>query len=119
VSEFDDALTKFIVKVDQNAKDVFADIVGKTHESIVDGSQITGALGQPVDTGNLRTSWNTQFTGDTEAVIQTNVEYAPYVEDNVNDVQFKNHGPHSVKQTIAAFERIVEQSVKDVVGAKS
>ena len=116
MTDFDKEITQFIVTVDQNLKDVFAEMVGTTHESIVDGSALTGAPGQPVDTGNLRTSWNAQFVSDTEAVVQTNVEYAPYVEDNVNNVRFKNHGPHSVKMTIAAFQKIADASAQKVNG---
>lgn len=112
----DDDLTRFVLKLEQNSRAVFADIVGKTHESIVDGSALTGAPGQPVDTGNLRTSWNTTFESEAVAVIQTKVEYAPFVEYNTRNVTFRNHGPHSVAMTRSGFQRIVDASVKQVVG---
>jgi hypothetical protein len=50
-----------------------------------------------VDTGALRNSWQLQFESPTAALISTNVEYAPIIEDNVRGVTFKNHGPHSVR----------------------
>jgi hypothetical protein len=113
---FADDLEKFGAKTEKNLNDVFVGVVEETHRSIVEGSEITGAPGQPVDTGNLRASWQRWFPSQTEAVIGTNVDYAVHVEDNVRGVTFRNHGPHSVKITKAGFDKIVGVVVKRVVG---
>ncbi len=109
-------LKSFSVKVEARNRDIFVRTVEETTKSIVEGSAITGAPGQPVDTGNLKTSWQTNFDSPTQATIATNVDYAPHVEDNVRGVTFKNHGPHSVKMTIASFDKIVEHVTREVVG---
>lgn len=86
------------------------------HRSIVFGSEITGAPGQPVDTSNLRDSWIPQHLGPMQWQDTTNVDYAQHVEDNVRGVTFKNHGPHSVKMTKAGYDNIVETVLKEVKG---
>ncbi len=86
-------------------------------ESVVDGLALTGAPGQPRDTGALAASWQTTRPSATEVLIATNLDYAPHVEDNVRGVTFKNHGPHSVKLTVLNMDRIVEQAVADVRGS--
>lgn len=105
---FRDDCRRFGLEVDAVDAEIFANVVSAVHESIVDGSPVTGAPGQPVDTGTLRDSWTPEFLSATEARVSTNVEYAPHVEDNVRGVEFKNHGPHSVKLTVAGFDRLVD-----------
>lgn len=104
---FGDQVRAFERKVEVRSREVFVNVAAAAHESIVNGSPVTGAPGQPVDTGNLRNSWILSFPSPTEAMISTNVEYAPYVEDNVRGVTFKNHGPHSVALTVAGLDKIV------------
>lgn len=114
---FDADLRRFEVKLERVTQAVFADVVAETARSVVDGSEITGAPGQPVDTGNLRASWQTRFVSPTLAEITTNVEYAPFVEDGVGNsgpMRFKNHGPHSVELTKAGFQRIADHVAKAV-----
>jgi hypothetical protein len=79
------------------------------------GGQLTGAPGQPVDTGNLRNSWLLTQEGPVRWRVSTNVEYAPFVEDGIGRwgaVRYgqKNGigGSHSVKKTILGFPRILE-----------
>jgi len=107
MSSFADDINKFAIKVQTNSRAVFVNTASHAYESIVNGDTLTGAPGQPVDTGALRASWQLIFNSPTEARIATNIEYAPYVEDNVRGVKFKNHGPHSVALTIAGMSRIV------------
>jgi hypothetical protein len=64
----------------------------------------------------LRASWNLTFESPTVALIATNLNYAPYVEDNVRNVQFRNHGPHSVKMTRAAIQKIVDFEAAELEG---
>jgi hypothetical protein len=89
--------------------------------SIVEGSSLTGAPGQPVgvsgspEDGKLRDSFELALPNPYEFTVLTDVGYAPDVEDNVRNVQFHNHGPHSVKRTISSFDRIVADAVGAVV----
>ncbi|HXG70336.1 MAG TPA: hypothetical protein VNJ04_06940 [Gemmatimonadaceae bacterium] len=96
-------------------------VVEKAHESIQTGSPITGAPGQPVDTGALRASWQVEYPAANEALISTNLEYAQPIEDGIG-----KHGPlqlrsavggwHSLKMTVAGFQRIVNHVTREVAG---
>lgn len=109
-------IRRFTLKLNARERDIFTGVVDLTHDSIQNGSAITAAPGQPVDTGNLRDSWQKRYESSSVALVATKVEYAPYVEENVRGVTFKNHGPHSVKLTVASFDRIVEHVTRKVVG---
>ena len=52
-----DDVARWVAKVKATTQDVTVSSALKVHESIVAGSALTGAPGQPVDTGYLRTSW--------------------------------------------------------------
>ena len=53
---FSDDLRRFVTTVRDNNRAVYVGVAAGAHESITVGSPITGAAGQPVDTGNLRAS---------------------------------------------------------------
>lgn len=107
--------------VEQRARDIFVGCGTEVQRSIVDGSEITGAPGQPVDQGILKGSWIPEFTGEWDWQTTTNTEHAPPIEDGVGP-----HGPltlrsavggfHSRKLTIAGWDRIVEAVTRRVVG---
>lgn len=92
---------------------VFANSATAAHESIVNGSVVTGAPPLPVDpnpdakAGELKDSVELVFSSPTSARISTPVKYAPNVEDNLRGVSFRSGGPHGWKLTIAGFDRIV------------
>lgn len=91
-----------------------ANVVGigvEMHRSVVHGSELTGASGQPVDTGNLISSFILEFPTPLVAETTTNVSYAPDVEDNVRGVKFRVGGAHSVKDTIAGIDNIIDHVV--------
>jgi hypothetical protein len=113
---FSNSVRRFAVKVEARTGEVFVNIVAAAHASIVEGSPVTGAPGQPVDTGNLKNSWQVEFEGPEKALISTNVEYAPAVEENLRGVDFHNHGPHSVALTIAGLGNIVENEARKLTG---
>jgi hypothetical protein len=108
-------------------EDVFAQFVVEVHRSIVFGSELTGAPGQPVDTGNLRNSWEYEFDSPSHAFVTTPVEYGQAVEDGIGP-----HGPvvygaggggrsttggsHSVILTEAAAQRIADVVTARVAG---
>ncbi len=84
-------------------------------ESIVNGSPVTGAPGQPVDTGNLRASWQREIHGPLSQSIATNTVYAPAIEDGARGskaltLRSQTGGFHSVKMTVAAWPRIVDEA---------
>lgn len=116
-----DDMRREIMKIEAMTQDVFVGVVAEATRSIVEGSEITAAPGQPVDTGYLKASWQTTFDSPTQATIGTNTEYAEPIEDGVGP-----HGPltlrsavggfHSVKLTIAGMERIRDAVVKRVTG---
>jgi hypothetical protein len=105
-------------------REVFPEAAVAALGSIVEGSTLTGAPGQPVDTGNLKGSWQLTFPSPTLARISTNVEYAEAVEDGVGP-----HGPvrygksgiggsHSVKLTILGLQRLVDAEVAKKRGSR-
>lgn len=109
---FGEDLKLFADKVEGRARRVFVGSVNRVQESVVDGSPLTGAPGQPVDTGNLRASWQQTYPADWIGEVSTNVVYAEPIEEGVGP-----HGPmtlrsqvggfHSVKLTRAGWDRIV------------
>lgn len=113
MATFRDQLRNFSVKLNNTTQEVFSSVVLETQRSIVDGSELTGAPGQPVDTGALKSSWQAQFESPTRAVISTNIVYAPYIEDGGNSygpftLRSAVGGFHSAALTVAGFDRIVE-----------
>jgi hypothetical protein len=114
---FADDVRRFALKADGITKDVFANVVSATASSITDGSEVTGAPGQPVDTGNLKASWRTEFESPTEALISTNVVYAPVIEDGVGKygpltLRSEVGGFHSVSLTVAGFGALVADEAR-------
>ena len=131
MSSIDDEFRTFIVHVRAVTKEIFDGVVEETRRSIVEGSEITGSPGQPVGQygpgyhngklgGTLKASWETQEVSDFVAVISTDAEYAPYIEDGGNsrgEFQLRSSvgGFHSVKQTLVGMPRIVDAVVARVV----
>jgi hypothetical protein len=118
MSKFGDDLTKFSVKTGRLTNDVFVGCTEEVHRSIVEGSEITGAPGQPVDTGALRASWTPQFLDKDTWQDTTNVEYAPIIEDTVRGATLRSAvgGFHSVRYTRVGFPKIVEVVIRRVRG---
>lgn len=115
---FADDMRRFQLDIESRTREAFVETVTEVTRSVVEGSEITGAPGQPVDTGALRASWHTEFNSPTEATLGTDLEYAPIIEDNPRGVTFQNHGPHSVKLTIAGFQRIVDDVARRIAGRR-
>lgn len=116
---WDPPLSTFDQKNRERVRRVFVRASEEVLRSVQTGSELTGAPGQPVDTGNLRASWNLQFESESESLISTNVEYAQPIEEGVGP-----HGPltlrsavggfHSVQLTAAGFDRIVDAVAREV-----
>lgn len=113
---FADDLNAFFAKTRYKTQTAFVNSANAVKESVVHGSAVTGAPGQPVDTGNLKASWQLTFDSPTEALVSTNVEYAPIIEYNVRGATLRSKvgGFHSVALTVAGFEKLVEAEVRKV-----
>ena len=119
---FANDLARFAAEVDRRARDVHNGVADGAYESIVNGSPLTGAPGQPVDTGNLRARWQNIVAGPLTREIVTNTVYAPTIEDGARvgralTLRSQVGGFHSVKLTIAAWRRLVEAVTREVSGA--
>lgn len=106
-------MDRFIAKTEKNLDLIRDGVDTEVFTSIVEGSPITGAPGQPFDpdssdenAGKLRDSWTMEKQA-AETVVSTHVDYALDVEENTKGAHFRNHGPHSVKMTVAGFNDIV------------
>jgi hypothetical protein len=106
-------------------------------ESIVEGSALTGAPGQKVDTGALKASWIQEITED-GVRISTNIAYAPIIEEDIRSsydregeqpsrpkgatgghrphVKSTVGGPHSVALTVAGIDRLLDEAGRRVGG---
>lgn len=118
---FSTALLKFSAKVKSQYQEIFDESVTIIQESITVGSAITGAPGQPVDTGALRDSWRREDVSPTKARVVTDKIYATGIEDGVGpsgplNLRSSVGGWHSVKLTRAAWHPVVQAAVDRVRG---
>jgi hypothetical protein len=122
MTTFSQSLQGFSVKITRMEREVFHGVTEEVQRSIVEGSELTGAPGQPVDTGALRASWTPQFVSDTEWRTTTHLKYAPGIEDGISShgtpITFHSQvgGAHSVWQTRRGFSHIVDYVLKKVRG---
>lgn len=113
---FADQMNAFVAKSKKNLGAIREGTDDEMFRSIVDGSELTGAPGQPVGkSGKLRDSW-TQEKSATDTVTSSDAPYATAVEENWGNVDYSNHGPHSLKITVVAFPRVVEAVAQRVAG---
>ncbi len=122
VSRFAAGLSKFDLKCRATVVQVFDGVVSLVGESIVVGSGITGAPGQPED---LRDGdWRRAPEGELVALVSTKDKSARSVEDGISykhgtplkKLKSSMGGFHSVKLTVAAGDRIVQSVVTSVTG---
>lgn len=112
---------KFRRKTMDRAKKVHDGCCDLAFSSIVEGSSVTGAPGQPVDTSHLKNSWQNVVIGPYSRWIMTNTIYAPMIEDAIGpygelSLRSQVGGFHSIKLTRAAWSRIVAQITAEVTG---
>jgi hypothetical protein len=104
-----------MVRLGVMLSDVFVGCVQEAQRSVVEGSALTGAPGQPVQTGFLKGSWQVVYDSPNQATIGTNVAYAESIEDGVSyahggkpmTLRSEVGGWHSVAHTVENFDRIV------------
>lgn len=122
MTTFSNQIKNFGAKVERQTLAVFHGVVDQAHGSIGDGSALTGAPGQPVDTGALRASYQVTYESPTVALISTNSPYARANEEGVTDdgrpyiQRSPIGGRHSLKLTVAGIDRIVEMEAKLAAG---
>jgi hypothetical protein len=104
---------RFIEKVRQRGNALYLNCVSHVETSIKAGSPVTGAPGQPVQTGALLNSWQTTFNGPV-AEVSTNLEYAEPIEINERGATLRSEvgGFHSVALTRAGWPSIVEAEAR-------
>lgn len=118
---FADDLNRFADKVERQRKDVFVRYAIAVRDSVVEGSPVTGAPGQPVDTSDLKTSWQLTFPSATRAEITTNEAHAKPVEEGIGPygpmtLRSEVGGWHSVKLTRAGRQQLLDSVVREVAG---
>lgn len=112
----------FQQKVRRRAQAVRHTAVFLTHESITVGSALTGAPGQPVQYGSLRQSYQIEILSPTMTRIASAKKYARSIEDLLSyahggtpiTIRSKVGGGHSIKMTVLAWTRIVEEANRRV-----
>lgn len=117
MADFRGDLKRFAQKTDLRVQGTFVRAAQAVHQSIQEGSAVTGSPGQPVDTGALRASWILRYESPTSAMISTNLDYAPIIEDNIRGARLKSAvgGFHSVKMTIAGWPRLLASVAREVI----
>lgn len=122
-----DDIKVFNNQLDRWSSDLFEAIGRMASESIVEGSPLTGAPGQPVDTGVLKASWTRTYLDANTQLIASGGQASAYnyiIENGIADVASRSGnvtghtqvrltlrspvgGFHSVALTIASFPQLV------------
>lgn len=134
-SDFEKQIRAFGALTRRRALDVVVIAGLEVTRSVVEGSELTGAPGQPVDTGELRKSWIFEPRVDGSS-LTTNLVYAPYIEAGSNSrgsfappptgtrtrngrlVSSQVGGFHSVKLTRAGWPRILAFAIARATGGR-
>lgn len=127
---FADDLKAARVTTREAVLDVAFTAFGTVQESLVRGSALTGAAGQPVDTGALRASFTAKRISDTTNEVSTSEDYAPAIEDGIQPpyttargtvvtpkpmtLRSEVGGFHSAFKTAMAWPDIVADAVRQV-----
>lgn len=115
--EFEAHVQAFTDKVDDRLRRVVNECAMEIHRSVVEGSEITGAPGQPVDTGFLKSSWIARFLEAWRWQTTSFASYAKHIEEAVGiTLRSKVGGFHSVALTRGGWQRIVDTVARRVRG---
>jgi hypothetical protein len=106
---FQRQMQKIIQGTDDKARRLLDNIDAHVGRSIMYGSPVTGAPGQPVDKGELLESWVRLKRGKFAVAWISRKFYAPIIEDNWREAQLRSKvgGFHSVKMTRHGFPALV------------
>lgn len=105
MSDFLTEVLSDMAQIESAAEDAFELIVDAVEDSVLNGSAITGSKGQPRKTGTLLRSWVKKKRGRRYASIETDNEYAIFVENKAHGADYDagGGGPHSLRRTVARF----------------
>lgn len=119
MADFAAQLAAWGTEAAQDVQAIFDGTLDELARSVIDGSELTGAPGQPVGkTGRLKRSWKTARPAPDIGEVSTDVEYAPIVEDGEMRLHSPVGGSHSVKLTVAGFDNIVDAVAQRVAGSR-
>jgi len=115
-----DGLDAWAKEIEGRIVDVVTEGGIEVQRSVVEGSEITSAPGQPVDTGNLKGSFIPERVSDLVWETTTNVEYAEAIENGVGAfgalmLRSQVGGFHSIALTRGGWTRIMDKVVERVV----
>lgn len=120
----DFGLKDFGVKLRRLEWEVFKHVVAAAHESIVNGSTITGSPGQPADLREGK--WTLQLESEDVAILSCAEPSARSVENGISrydghPIKLKSAvgGFHSVGQTEQHFDKLVDEVARQVVGSNA
>jgi hypothetical protein len=113
-------LERFTLKVEGRTKRIVQISHEEVQRSVVEGSELTGAPGQPVQFGTLKGSWVPRFLNPFVWQISSPLVYAPVIEDLIGrfgaiTIRSPVGGGHSVKLTRGGWQRIIDFAVREVV----
>lgn len=132
VGSFRSDVRRFQRLIETRSKAVFTRVTTEVQRSIVNGSELTGAPGQPVDTGTLKNSWLGEMIGAWGWQLTTNVAYAWQIEHGLRYATRGNvsgqtlqrltlrssvGGWHSVALTLVGFPAIVSYALAQERGS--
>lgn len=113
-------IARFKGKLAGQVEQIFVGGIALTKTSIVHGSPITGAPGQPEASGALADSWRDERDGD-RATILTGHPGAPTIEAGTREgralvLHGSGGGFHSLELTRTGWPRIVDTVASEVAG---
>jgi len=116
VRTFKEQMDAVVAKARAREQSIYNACVRHVKRSIVYGSPVTGAPGQPVDTGDLRKSYRIRRIGKRERTVSSPLIYAPIIEDNRRGATLRSKvgGFHSIKLTRLGWARIVSHETARV-----
>lgn len=122
-TRFDLDMAEVAQRVGADLNAAFRDSVELAAESVTNGSPITGSLGQPVESGELRQSITTDWDGPSHASIGVNADClaADWALQNEDGIARPGGGPYrllsptggrwSFEKTAAGWGRIVDAAI--------
>jgi len=137
MTDFGKRVKNWTLEIERGMNDLHVNASEKVRDSVVWGSDLTGAPGQPVDTGFLRNTWvaGFKFVQKLHARLSTNASYARIIEEDNPGAydpsgmdrppdkkttrpqggRSEVGGAHSVKMTVAGWKNIVRAAKREVL----
>lgn len=117
---WDEALNRFAAqKLTVVPRKIFVGVVESAKVHIQEGSPITGAPGQPVQSGELKRKWFVRYDGN-KAFIYNPLIYAPFIETGISwhgtrmKVRSAVGGFRSIAKIRLNFQRLIDWVVVNV-----